>query len=121
MIRENPIAPFLPLIPEIRNLRRFLVSGINGKNGAMGFFSDNLRLPSKKDESLQFRVSRMLLLHDRHHDHQIRCDLSKAFGTARGTCTLQGIAQTVVQVTRNLADCCSSRGHGEETFWERDV
>jgi hypothetical protein len=28
------------LIPETRNLRRFLVSGINGKNGAMGFFSD---------------------------------------------------------------------------------
>jgi hypothetical protein len=38
--QKNPIAPFLPLIPETRNLRRFLVSGINGKNGAMGFFSD---------------------------------------------------------------------------------
>ena len=39
------MAPFLPLIPETRNLRRFLVSGINGKNGAMGFFSDHLLSP----------------------------------------------------------------------------
>ena len=38
-VQKNPIAPFLPLIPETRNLRRFLVSGINGKKGAMGFFS----------------------------------------------------------------------------------
>ncbi len=29
------------MIPETRNLRRFLVSGISGKNGAMGFFSDH--------------------------------------------------------------------------------
>ncbi len=28
-----------------RNLRRFLVSGINGKNGAMGFFSDHAQIP----------------------------------------------------------------------------
>jgi hypothetical protein len=41
MIRENPITPFLSLILETRNLRRFLVSGINGKNGAMGFVSDH--------------------------------------------------------------------------------
>jgi hypothetical protein len=41
MIRGTPIAPFLPLIPETRNLCRFLVSGINGKIGTMGFFSDH--------------------------------------------------------------------------------
>jgi hypothetical protein len=42
LLREKTIAPFLPLIPETRNLRRFLVSGINGKNVAMGFFSDHM-------------------------------------------------------------------------------
>jgi hypothetical protein len=41
------MAPFLPLIPETRNLRRFLVSGINGKNGAMGFFSDQKSSPTR--------------------------------------------------------------------------
>ncbi len=29
-------------MPETRNLRRFPVSGINGKNGATEFFSDQL-------------------------------------------------------------------------------
>ncbi len=44
---KDPITPFLPLIPENRNLCRFLFSGINGKNGAMGSFSDHKSSPTR--------------------------------------------------------------------------
>jgi hypothetical protein len=56
-----PPPPLLPLIPE---LRRFLVSGINGNNGAVDCFDHFVSSGSPRDH---------LVTVSQHHHHNVLC------------------------------------------------
>ncbi len=58
--------------PETKNLRRFLVSGSNGKNGAMGSFSDQKETETDRQTDSHKESERDIRERDRARDRVSR-------------------------------------------------